>query len=80
MVYFSFDTALFLQISVVFVPNLFMFFAFWFWGVIEGEYSTGDNYMSINIIAEKSSSVQLCKFCFVLNCKIDQCIMSLFPP
>ncbi|ROI38984.1 Junctional adhesion molecule-like [Anabarilius grahami] len=27
--------ALFLQISVVFVPNLFMFFAFWFWGVIE---------------------------------------------
>ncbi|XP_048055994.1 uncharacterized protein LOC125274018 isoform X1 [Megalobrama amblycephala] len=29
-------TSLFLQISVVFVPNLFMFFAFWFWGVIEG--------------------------------------------
>ncbi|KAK9978544.1 hypothetical protein ABG768_020290 [Culter alburnus] len=29
-------TTLFLQISVVFVPNLFMFFAFWFWGVIEG--------------------------------------------
>ncbi|XP_059415016.1 uncharacterized protein LOC132149637 [Carassius carassius] len=28
--------ALFLQMSVVTVPNLFMFFAFLFWGVIEG--------------------------------------------
>ncbi|XP_051569377.1 uncharacterized protein LOC127449832 isoform X2 [Myxocyprinus asiaticus] len=30
------DTALFLQLLVVSVPNLIMFFAFLFWGVIEG--------------------------------------------
>ncbi|XP_056099416.1 uncharacterized protein LOC130077998 [Rhinichthys klamathensis goyatoka] len=30
------NAALLLQISSVFVPNLFMFFAFWFWGVVEG--------------------------------------------
>ncbi|XP_048055979.1 uncharacterized protein LOC125274010 isoform X2 [Megalobrama amblycephala] len=30
------NAALLLQISSVFVPNLIMFFAFWFWGVIEG--------------------------------------------
>ncbi|KAK7167029.1 hypothetical protein R3I94_001435 [Phoxinus phoxinus] len=30
------NAALLLQISSVFVPNLIMFFAFWFWGVVEG--------------------------------------------
>ncbi|XP_077058272.1 uncharacterized protein LOC143710914 [Siphateles boraxobius] len=30
------DAALLLQIASVFVPNLIMFFAFWFWGVVEG--------------------------------------------
>lgn len=68
--YLFLDAALLLQISSVFVPNLIMFFAFWFWGVIEGEFSTGDDYPS-----NMKKPVLFSHVSLVLNCKMGPFIV-----
>lgn len=67
----SLDAALYLQISSVFVPNLVMFFAFWFWGVIEGEYCSGNNYVPNNITDEEASIDKSCHHSFVEQNKTE---------